>query len=154
MNQNSRPAILQICGFKNSGKTRLIEELTEKFTEQGLRVLAVKRARECLNFDSKGRDTQRLFEAGADVIGYDKSQLFQRTHKPPPLKTILSQAGAYDIALVEGHKSEIWPKIWLLKESETKPPDEVTDIRAVLAPEDDRIKCALDVLENLSGIDG
>lgn len=60
------PNVLRITGVKNSGKTRLIEELSSEFIKRGLRVAALKTTSHDHEFDRPGTDTWRFRKAGCE----------------------------------------------------------------------------------------
>jgi molybdopterin-guanine dinucleotide biosynthesis protein B len=142
--------VLLVCGWKKSGKTTLIEEIVRELAGRGLRVLAVKRAGRALEVDAAGSDSARMFEAGADVLAYDKRQSFLRVRRTVSLAAFLAEAGrGYDIVLAEGHKQEAFPKLWLLREGEAGPPKEVKGVEAALAPGPGRREEALRIVQKL-----
>lgn len=55
--------VVQICGYKNSGKTTLIAALLPLLKEQGLRVAVIKHDSHGFDIDHKGTDTFRFREA-------------------------------------------------------------------------------------------
>ena len=57
--------ILAISGKKNSGKTTLIEKLIPILEERGIRTAIVKHDGHSFDPDVEGKDTYRLFHAGA-----------------------------------------------------------------------------------------
>ncbi len=62
----------------------------------------------------------------------------------PDLGETLARLGAsHDLVLVEGHKQTSLPKLWLLNEGESKPPEDVTEIRRVLPMDGDRVRVAV-----------
>ncbi len=71
--KGSRPppahgAILGICGFKNTGKTTLIERLIPRLKTMGLEVLVIKHDSHGIDVDRPGKDSGRFFRAGVDVL--------------------------------------------------------------------------------------
>ena len=48
-----------VTGWKNSGKTGLMERLVAEFTARGLRVSTVKHAHHVFDVDHKGKDSYR-----------------------------------------------------------------------------------------------
>ncbi len=148
MRGKGNPCVLAVCGWKGSGKTALIEQLAAELTGRGLRVLAVKGAGRALELEPKGRDSVRMFRAGADVYAYDAGQRVLRRHGRGPFSEALaSLAPDYDVVLVEGQKRGNLPKLWLLREGERDPPEGVAGVRACLAPGPGRLAAALRVVE-------
>jgi len=142
--------MLGISGFKKSGKTTLIEELLGVLVEKGLRVAVIKHQHEPVNIDEGGGDTCRVYQAGADVLGFDGQCVFTKAHVEGAFA--LEQAeqylsGRYDLILAEGFKSSDIEKIWLLREGEDQPPEGITNIIRVLAWSDDRLSAAVLVIK-------
>lgn len=134
---------LGICGFSGSGKTTLIEALIPRLRSRGLKVAVVKHDAHGLDFDRKGKDTERFFAAGADVAAHDDAQTVFRLHKDCGLEAILSQLGpSYDIILVEGHKGSPLQKLWCLLPDETSAPDETIGVLQLLQWTDRRLEQA------------
>jgi molybdopterin-guanine dinucleotide biosynthesis protein B len=64
------PRILNVVGCKNTGKTRTIELIVPVLKKLGLRVGTLKHTEHGgFNWDVKGKDTFRHFEAGSEVTG-------------------------------------------------------------------------------------
>ncbi len=143
--------VFGVCGWSGSGKTTLLEVIVTRLVAKGLRVALVKHDAHGIQVDRPGKDSDRFFNAGADVLLQGPDQGFFRLHgdiSSDDLPHTLNQlAGRYDIVLVEGHKSNPLRKLWLLDENETAPPDEVTNIVAVLDRDCDRVAAALAIIE-------
>jgi len=141
-----------ICGYSGSGKTTLIESLVRRFRLRGLNVGVIKQDAHGLDIDREGKDTDRIFKAGADVLIRDSKQLFARIHRHAdvPLPDLIRQVGPrYDLILVEGHKTTPLPcKIWLCKADEATCPPEAVGIRRTLLWTEDRERIALDMLDD------
>jgi molybdopterin-guanine dinucleotide biosynthesis protein MobB len=126
--------VFGVCGWSGSGKTTLIEQLVPELAARSLRVAVVKHDGHGLDIDREGKDSDRLFKAGADVLMRGPGQMFFRGHDPSCLEAVCaSLARRYDVILVEGHKGTPLPKVWLLGGREGgAPPPEVTDVMACL----------------------
>jgi len=140
--------ILGICGHSGAGKTTLIEAMLPELISRGLRVAVVKH--DCRNplVDIPGKDSDRLYRAGADVFLLGGEQ-FTRLHGEGEadfefqLKRLASR---YDLVLVEGHGQTPIPRIWLLAENETAPPAETGPVLAVFARGEGRAPQVFDFL--------
>jgi molybdopterin-guanine dinucleotide biosynthesis protein MobB len=148
--------VIGVCGHSGSGKTTLLEQLVPLLKACGLSVAAVKHDAHGLDVDRPGKDSDRLFRAGADVLVHDPRQGLVRFHA---LNLSLPQAverlgGAYDVVLVEGHKGSPGPKIWLLGDGESAPPDGVSGVLAVLPRHADRAARACELVVALLGRTG
>jgi molybdopterin-guanine dinucleotide biosynthesis protein MobB len=145
-------AALAVCGFKDSGKTTLIEEVVPQLRARGVAVAVVKHDAHGVQFDRPGKDSDRLFRAGADVVvrGANESAARWRPEGAPDLGQTLARLGAsHDLVLVEGHKQTSLAKLWLLGEGETAPPGDVTEIRRVLPRNRDRVAMAVEEIWQL-----
>lgn len=141
---------LGVCGWSGSGKTTLLESVVPILRARGLRVVVVKHDAHTIQVDRPGKDSDRLFRAGADVVLQSAAEVLERRHAEgePPLADLLGTLRRdYDVVLVEGHKTSPIPKVWLLSESEKTPPPDARDVIAVLARGDGRLDGFLRVLE-------
>jgi len=123
--------VLGICGWSNSGKTTLIEQVMPELGRRGLRVAVVKHDAHGVSLDKPGKDSDRFFQAGADVLLQGPGQECLRTHKTDQVRLshqLTSLAARYDLVLVEGHKSTPLPKIWLQPPTGQAPPDTVSRV--------------------------
>ena len=123
--------VLGICGYSGSGKTTLIEALVPYLTSKGLRVLTIKHDVHGLNVDRRGKDSDRFFRAGSDVMLNGPGESFVRQHDLETgwdLQAVVKQMiQQYDLILVEGHKFTSLPhKIWLRRKSGERCPKGVT----------------------------
>ncbi len=140
-----------ICGYSGSGKTTLIEALVHRLCARGLKVGVIKQDAHGLDLDREGKDTDRIFKAGAEVLIRDAEQLFARMHRQADLALpdLIKRLGPhYDLILVEGHKATPLPfKLWLCKPGEDAGPPEAADIRRVLRWDEDRLPIVMDILD-------
>jgi molybdopterin-guanine dinucleotide biosynthesis protein B len=131
----ARPPILQVVGYKNSGKTTLICKLIGELREQGYRVGVVKHDAHEFEIDHEGRDTWHHYEAGADAVAITsggKSALIWRSESA--LDELAAAMQGVDVVLAEGFKSAPYPKIVLLRnEGDLELLDRVTGTIAVAA---------------------
>jgi len=145
--------VLCICGYKGSGKTTVIEKLIPRLTDKGLRVAAIKHDVHGLNVDASGKDSDRLYHAGADVLVRGPEQGFFRMKDAlkVELKDVLrTLAPYYDLILIEGHKSIPLPnKIWLRRNPLDACPSEITGVRLELDRDTDRAGVAARLLDDL-----
>ncbi|NNE22194.1 MAG: molybdopterin-guanine dinucleotide biosynthesis protein B [Rhizobiales bacterium] len=108
--------VIGITGFKNSGKTTLVEKLVSEFTARGLSVSTIKHAHHTFDIDHKGRDSYRHRKAGArEVAVISRNQwaiIRDMNEEPePPLAEILARLHPCDLVIVEGYKRDSHPKI-------------------------------------------
>jgi molybdopterin-guanine dinucleotide biosynthesis protein MobB len=141
--------ILGISGWSGSGKTTLIEAALPLLLGRGLRVAVVKHDAHRIEVDRAGKDSDRLFQAGADVLLQGPSQEFYRLHGdgrdglPDVLRRLCRR---YDLVLVEGRKTMPLPKVWLLGDGEDAPPEDVPEIIATLPRGEGRLGLFVDIL--------
>ncbi|MEL6167066.1 MAG: molybdopterin-guanine dinucleotide biosynthesis protein B [Pseudomonadota bacterium] len=105
-----------VTGWKNSGKTGLVERLVATFTERGLTVSTLKHAHHEFDVDQPGRDSHRHREAGArEVLVASDARLAlireNRGEDPPSFEDLLGRLGPADLILFEGFKTAPHPKI-------------------------------------------
>lgn len=127
--------IFGICGPHDSGKTTLIESLVPMLRAKGLAVAVAKVHAGRVEADTPGKDSDRLFRAGADVFLCGRTEGLVRLHgeRQPPVEAVLARlVRQYDLVLVEGRKAIPSRKVWLLGEGETACPDGVGPALAVL----------------------
>ena len=60
--------VIGVAGFKNSGKTTLVEKLVRHLTAQGYKVSTIKHAHHSFDIDHEGRDSFRHRKAGASQV--------------------------------------------------------------------------------------
>jgi glutamate dehydrogenase (NADP+)/cyclic pyranopterin phosphate synthase/molybdopterin-guanine dinucleotide biosynthesis protein A len=141
--------VVGFCGFSNSGKTTLIEALVPRLTELGLTVAVVKHDAHGVQIDREGKDSDRLFRAGANVLLRGSNESAARWHRGqgPDLHEAVHHLGrTHDLVLLEGHKQAPIPKLWLLGENDDAPPGDVTEIIDVLRFDHTRVAKALDMV--------
>ena len=107
--------IYGVIGWKNAGKTSLMERLVVEITARGLRVSTVKHVHHDVDLDHPGKDTYRHRTAGAEevVLASATRMALMREHRgeEPELAVILSRMAPVDLVLVEGYKRDSHAKI-------------------------------------------
>ncbi|WP_368184998.1 molybdopterin-guanine dinucleotide biosynthesis protein B [Aestuariibius sp. HNIBRBA575] len=108
--------IYGVAGYKNAGKTGLMERLVTDITTRGLRVSTIKHAHHSFDVDQKGRDSYRHRDAGAQQVLLSSGQRWAlmtelRDAPEATLDTLLAQLSPVDLVLIEGLKREPHPKI-------------------------------------------
>lgn len=129
-----------VVGWKNAGKTGLMERLVSEFTERGLSVSTVKHAHHTFDVDQPGKDSYRHRIAGAREVLLSSGARWALMHElrqaqEPPLDELLSKLSAVDLVLVEGFKRDRHPKVEAHRAETGNPliaPDDPT-IRAIAA---------------------
>lgn len=104
-----------IIGWKNSGKTSLMERLVAEITGRGFSVSTVKHVHHDVDLDQPGKDSHRHRVAGASEVVLASAHRFalMREHRgpEPELPQILQRLAPVDLILVEGYKRDAHPKI-------------------------------------------
>lgn len=108
--------IYGVVGWKNSGKTGLMERLVTEITGRGFSVSTVKHAHHSFDVDQPGKDSHRHRVAGArEVLLASKSRWALmhelRDEDEPTLEELLTKLSEVDLVLVEGYKRDAHPKI-------------------------------------------
>ena len=108
--------IYGITGWKNSGKTGLMERLVVEFTARGFSVSTVKHAHHSFDVDQRGTDSFRHREAGAKEVLLASRNRFAlinelRGEEEPTLAGLLAKLSSVDLVLIEGYKRDRHPKI-------------------------------------------
>ena len=124
--------VLGLCGTSGAGKTTLIEALIPCLRSLRLQVAVVKHGAHNVCVDAPGKDSDRFFQAGADVSLFGE-ECFSRWHGQGDFTSFLIDlCKVYDLVLVEGHAGTDIPKIWLLGPGHTAPPENKGQIIEVL----------------------
>ena len=113
--------VFGVVGWKNSGKTGLIERLVGDFISRGLSVSTVKHAHHTFDVDHPGRDSYRHRAAGAkEVLLVSKNRWAimheLRDEDEPELSEILKKVEKVDLVIIEGFKRDRHPKIEAFRE--------------------------------------
>ena len=108
--------VFGIIGWKNSGKTGLLERLVENITSRGFSVSTMKHAHHNFDIDHKGKDSYRHRKAGAhQVLLSSDSRWVLMTELKKNLElemdALLRKMNPVDLILVEGFKANDHPKI-------------------------------------------
>ena len=108
--------IYGVTGWKNSGKTGLMERLVAEFTERGFSVSTIKHAHHSFEVDKPGKDSFRHRNAGAKEVLLVSRNRFALMHEvrqdeEPALASLLAKLSSVDLVLIEGYKRDRHPKI-------------------------------------------
>ncbi len=132
-----------VVGWKNGGKTTLVERLVAEIAGRGFRVSTVKHAHHGFDVDRPGRDSWRHREAGAAQVLVSSRRrwaLMTELGGDDPeltLDELLARLSPADLVLVEGYKRDRHPKIEAWRAACRQAPLALTDptIRAVARDE-------------------
>ena len=108
--------VLGVTGWKNSGKTTLVERLVAELVRRGRRISTVKHAHHDFDIDVPGTDSFRHRQAGASEVAIVSARRWALMHElrdedEPPLASVLSRLAPCELVIVEGYKREGHPKI-------------------------------------------
>ncbi|MEL6799401.1 MAG: molybdopterin-guanine dinucleotide biosynthesis protein B [Pseudomonadota bacterium] len=127
-----------VVGWKNAGKTGLMERLVTEFTSRGLTVSTIKHAHHAFDVDQPGKDSYRHRTAGAQEVMLSSGARWALMHElrgadEPGLEALLARLSPVDLVLVEGFKGDAHPKVEAHRRATGHPPIAPTDptIRAI-----------------------
>ena len=108
--------VIGVAGFKNAGKTTLVEKLVTELTGRGYRISTVKHAHHAFDIDHEGRDSFRHRKAGASEVAVVSRHRWAIIHEmreeaEPSLEDILAKLAPCDLVVVEGYKRDTHDKI-------------------------------------------
>ena len=108
--------VIGVAGFKNAGKTTLVEKLVTELTRRGRRISTVKHAHHSFDIDHEGRDSFRHRKAGASEVAVVSRHRWAIIHESredeePTLEEILAKLAPCDLVIVEGYKRDFHDKI-------------------------------------------
>jgi molybdopterin-guanine dinucleotide biosynthesis protein B len=117
--------VLQVTGFKESGKTTLLKRWTALGKANGWRVGVLKHhGHQSVPLQPEGVDSLELKKAGAVVSGVEGAGVFQflADMEAPDLSTLLNiyQQLPLDVILIEGYKKAPHPKVLFLRSTDDK----------------------------------
>ncbi len=132
--------IYGVTGWKNAGKTGLMERLVAEITGRGVSVSTVKHAHHTFDVDQPGKDSHRHRVAGASEVLLASGNRWALMHElrdeeEPTLEALLAHLSPVDLVLVEGYKRDRHPKVEAFRAETGNPliaPGDET-IRAVAA---------------------
>lgn len=125
-----------VTGWKNAGKTGLMERLVSEITARGFTVSTVKHAHHGVDVDQPGTDSHRHRAAGATEVLLASGVRWALMHElrgadEPTLDDLLARLCPVDLVLIEGYKRGRHPKIEAWRAEAGHP---------LIAPGDDTIR--------------
>ena len=125
-----------VTGWKNAGKTGLVERLVAEFAGRGLTVSTLKHAHHSFDVDQPGKDSHRHREAGATEVLLASGRRWALMHElrgadEPPLEELLARMSRVDLILIEGWKRDRHPKVEAYRQATGNP---------LIAPQDPTVR--------------
>ena len=101
--------VFGVVGWKNSGKTGLVEGLVGDISSRGFSVSTIKHAHHTFDIDVEGKDSFRHRVAGAKEVLLSSQTRWALMHElrkncEPDLDSLLDKLSPVDLVLVEGYK--------------------------------------------------
>jgi molybdopterin-guanine dinucleotide biosynthesis protein MobB len=107
--------IYGVIGWKNAGKTSLMERLVAEFTARGYTVSTIKHVHHDVDLDQPGKDSHRHRAAGANEVilagAHRFALMVEHRAGEPPLAQVIARLTPVDLVLIEGYKRDSHPKI-------------------------------------------
>ncbi len=105
-----------VTGWKNTGKTGLMERLVSEITARGFSVSTLKHAHHNTDVDQPGTDSHRHRVAGAREVLLASPHRWAlmtelRGVPEPSLAALLARLAPVDLVLIEGYKRAPHPKV-------------------------------------------
>ena len=105
-----------VVGWKNAGKTTLVERLVAEITSRGFSVSTVKHTHHMVDVDQPGKDSHRHRQAGAEQVILSSSSRWAvmtelRGAEEASLAELLGHLTPVDLVIVEGYKRDDHPKV-------------------------------------------
>ena len=124
--------IIGVVGWKNSGKTTLIEKLINEFNRRNITVSTIKHSHHNFSVDKRGTDSFRHFNAGTKetILSSEKKWIkFSRqlSDSKLDLSYLVAQITPVDIVIVEGFKDSDHIKVEVVGSLSDKKPLYETD---------------------------
>ena len=132
-----------VIGWKNAGKTTLVERLVGEISSRGYSVSTVKHTHHKVDVDRPGKDSHRHRQAGARQVILASSARWAlmtelRGRPEQPLRDLLRHLDPVDLVIVEGYKRDDHPKVeaWRAETGQPLIAREDPTVRAVATNDD------------------
>ena len=108
--------VFGVTGWKNAGKTGLMERLVAEINGRGHSVSTLKHAHHTFDVDHPGKDSHRHRLAGASQVLLASTERWalmneHRGAEEPSLSELLAKLEPVDVVLIEGWKRDSHPKV-------------------------------------------
>ena len=113
--------IFGIIGWKNSGKTHLVQKIISAINSKKLNVASIKHAHHSFDIDQPGTDSYLHRQSRAYQVIISSANRWAKitelkTLPEKKLSELVSEINSADVVIVEGFKNENHPKIEIIKE--------------------------------------
>ena len=108
---------IAFTGPSNSGKTTLIEKISNKLTKDYKIAIIKHDPSNKAKFDVEGKDSYRFFNSGANVAVVSDKRTTIFKHQTSNLEELIEYLRPFDLLLVEGLKSWNLPRIGVFRGS-------------------------------------
>jgi len=127
--------VIGIAGWSGAGKTTLLTRVIPHLVQRGVRVSTIKHAHHAFDIDQPGKDSHTHRQAGATEVLVSSANRFALMHELRgqgewALDALLEKLSQVDLVLVEGFKTQAYPKLEVYRRSIGK---------ALLHPDDENI---------------
>ena len=124
--------IIGVVGWKNTGKTTLIEKLIKEFNKRNFTVSTIKHSHHNFSVDRQGTDSYRHFNSGTKetILASELEWIkFSRQTSNPKLNLpyLIKQIIPVDIVIVEGFKDSDHKKVEVIDSMSSRKPLYETD---------------------------
>lgn len=108
-------AVFGVYGKSNSGKTRLIVNITKRLTKEGFKIACIKISDKKIDIDKKAKDTWKYAKAGAKLVvlsSKDETDILIKNKET--IQKIIDQLNfinKWDLILIEGANDSFTKKI-------------------------------------------
>jgi molybdopterin-guanine dinucleotide biosynthesis protein B len=118
--------VIGLAGWSGAGKTTLVAKLLPALIAKGLRVSTIKHAHHAFDLDTPGKDSWVHRQSGATEVLVSSGRRWALMHElrgeqEPGLPDLLAKLADVDLVIVEGFKSEAYPKIEIHRQANGKP---------------------------------
>lgn len=118
-----KPYVLQICGYKNTGKTTFVNELIKYLKEFGYSVGTIKHDGHDFETQNFSEDNFQHFDSGAEKsLVFSKNKWLFIERKEKELDDLIELMMDMDVVIVEGCKNSELFKIELLRKGVSEAP--------------------------------
>ena len=144
--------IFGVAGWKNSGKTTLVEKIIKDLINRGYTASSIKHAHHEFEADTPGKDSWRHREAGARQVlvssAIRSAHFVEHKTTEPALAQLLNRLLPCDLVLIEGFKREVVPKMEIFRAEVGKPHLYTEDNQIIAVASDSAVPdCPLPVLD-------